>query len=112
MMYPITMPALSDTMTNGRLVKWLKAPGDPVKRGEVIAEVETDKAIMDVEAFHDGFLSGPLVAVDTELPIGQTIGYTADIPAQRPLTGRIRARAPPERPTSKTRSRLPALNLR
>jgi pyruvate dehydrogenase E2 component (dihydrolipoamide acetyltransferase) len=78
MMHPITMPALSDTMSNGRLVKWLKATGDPVKRGDVIAEVETDKAVMDVEAFRDGFLSGPLAAVDTELPVGQTIGYTAD----------------------------------
>jgi len=79
---PITMPALSDTMSNGRLVKWLKAVGDPVKHGEVIAEVETDKAIMDVEAFRDGFLSGPLAAVDAELPVGETIGYTADTRAE------------------------------
>jgi pyruvate dehydrogenase E2 component (dihydrolipoamide acetyltransferase) len=78
MKHPITMPALSDTMSNGRLVKWLKAAGDPVRHGEVIAEVETDKAIMDVEAFNDGFLSGPLAALDAQLPVGQTIGYTAD----------------------------------
>jgi len=79
---PIAMPALSDTMSAGRLVKWLKAVGDPVKHGEVIAEVETDKAIMDVEAFRDGFLSGPLAAVDAELPVGETIGYTADTRAE------------------------------
>lgn len=78
MKHPIAMPALSDTMSNGRLVKWLKAVGDPVKHGEVIAEIETDKAIMDVEAFRDGFLSGPLAPVDAELPVGQAIGYTAD----------------------------------
>ncbi len=78
MKHPISMPALSDTMSNGRLVRWLKAAGDPVARGEVIAEIETDKAIMDVEAFREGFLSGPLAAADAELPVGQTIGYTAD----------------------------------
>jgi len=72
------MPALSDTMSNGRLVKWLKAVGDPVKRGEVIAEVETDKAIMDVEAFENGFLGGPLAPTDAEIAVGQPIGYTAD----------------------------------
>ncbi|HXY96749.1 MAG TPA: 2-oxo acid dehydrogenase subunit E2 [Steroidobacteraceae bacterium] len=82
MKHPIAMPALSDTMSNGRLVKWLKAIGDPVRHGEVIAEIETDKAIMDVEAFRDGFLSGPLAPVDAELPVGQAIGYTADTPAE------------------------------
>ncbi|HUL47740.1 MAG TPA: dihydrolipoamide acetyltransferase family protein [Steroidobacteraceae bacterium] len=82
MKHPIAMPALSDTMSNGRLVKWLKAIGDPVKHGEVIAEIETDKAIMDVEAFRDGFLSGPLAPVDAQLPVGQAIGYTADTRAE------------------------------
>ena len=77
MSQPITMPALSDTMSNGRLVKWRKKPGDTIKKGEVIAEVETDKAVMDVEAFEDGYLSGPLVAEGTEAPVGETIGYIA-----------------------------------
>ncbi len=74
----ITMPALSDTMTNGRLVKWTRKPGDPVKKGDIIAEVETDKAVMEVEAFEDGYLSGPLAAAGTEAPVGQVIGYIAD----------------------------------
>jgi pyruvate dehydrogenase E2 component (dihydrolipoamide acetyltransferase) len=78
MSYAITMPALSDTMSNGRLVKWAKKLGDAIKKGEVIAEVETDKAVMDVEAFEDGYLSGPLVAEGTEAPVGQVIGYIAD----------------------------------
>jgi len=82
MKHPIAMPALSDTMSNGRLVKWLKAVGDPVRHGEAIAEIETDKAIMDVEAFRDGFLTGPLAPVDAELPVGQAIGYTADTRAE------------------------------
>ncbi len=78
MSHAITMPALSDTMSNGRLVKWTKKPGDAVKKGDVIAEIETDKAVMDVEAFEDGYLSGPLTAEGTEMPVGEVIGYIAD----------------------------------
>jgi pyruvate dehydrogenase E2 component (dihydrolipoamide acetyltransferase) len=74
----VAMPALSDTMSNGRLIRWLKHEGDAVKRGEAIAEIETDKALMDVEAFHDGYLSGPLAAADAEYPVGRVIGYTVD----------------------------------
>jgi pyruvate dehydrogenase E2 component (dihydrolipoamide acetyltransferase) len=74
----VAMPALSDTMSNGRLIRWLKREGDTVKRGEAIAEVETDKALMDVEAFHEGYLSGPLAAVEAEYPVGRVIGYTVD----------------------------------
>jgi len=76
----ITMPALSDTMNNGRLIRWAKKIGDPIKKGESIADVETDKAVMDVEAFHDGYLAGPLAAEGSELPVGATIGYIADNP--------------------------------
>lgn len=79
---PITMPALSDTMETGRLVSWLKKPGDAVKKGDVIAEVESDKAIMEVEAFEDGYLAGPLAEPDSELPVGAVIGYLADTPEQ------------------------------
>jgi pyruvate dehydrogenase E2 component (dihydrolipoamide acetyltransferase) len=78
MSHAITMPALSDTMSNGRLVKWNKKPGEAIKKGEVIAEIETDKAVMDLEAFEDGYLSGPLAAEGTEAPVGQVIGYVSD----------------------------------
>jgi pyruvate dehydrogenase E2 component (dihydrolipoamide acetyltransferase) len=77
---PITMPTLSDTMNSGRLVKWVKHLGDPIKKGETIAEVETDKAVMEVPAFHDGYLAGPLAPEGTEMPVGKTIGYIADSP--------------------------------
>ncbi len=75
---PITMPALSDTMNNGRLVRWTKRIGDPIKRGDSVADVETDKAVMDVEAFHDGYLAGPLAAEGSEMPVGATMGYIAE----------------------------------
>ena len=77
---PITMPTLSDTMNSGRLVKWVKKLGDAIKKGDTIAEVETDKAVMEVTAFHDGYLAGPLALEGTEMPVGQIIGYIADSP--------------------------------
>jgi len=79
---PITLPTLSDTMETGRLIQWLKQPGDPVNKGEVLAEVETDKAVMEVEAFHDGFLTGPVAQVEEDIPVGTVIGYISDSPQQ------------------------------
>ena len=73
--YTIKMPQLSDTMTEGVIVSWEKAPGDRVERGDVVATVETDKAIMDVEVFREGYLSGPLAPVDSTVPVGEPIGY-------------------------------------
>ncbi len=62
----ILMPALSPTMEEGKLAKWLKAVGDTVKSGDVIAEIETDKATMEVEAIDEGVLSAILVPAGTE----------------------------------------------
>jgi len=62
----ILMPALSPTMTEGKLARWLKQPGDQVKSGDVIAEIETDKATMEVEAVDEGVLSKILVPEGTE----------------------------------------------
>jgi pyruvate dehydrogenase E2 component (dihydrolipoamide acetyltransferase) len=56
MEYKVTMPILSDTMDKGIIVKWHKKEGDKVKKGEVIAEVESDKAIIEVESFYDGYI--------------------------------------------------------
>ncbi len=77
---PITMPALSDTMTEGTLVEWLKQPSDRVNRGDVIAEIETDKTIMELEAFDDGWLAPPLAEPDSTVKVGEVIGYLADSP--------------------------------
>jgi pyruvate dehydrogenase E2 component (dihydrolipoamide acetyltransferase) len=62
----ILMPALSPTMTEGNLVKWLKAEGEIVKPGEVIAEIETDKATMEVEAVDEGILAKIIIPAGTE----------------------------------------------
>lgn len=62
----ILMPALSPTMESGKLAKWLKNEGDPVKSGDVVAEIETDKATMEVEAVDEGVLARILVPGGTE----------------------------------------------
>ena len=62
----VLMPALSPTMEEGKLAKWIKAEGDDVKAGDVIAEIETDKATMEVEAVDEGKLGKILVPEGTE----------------------------------------------
>ena len=76
--YVIKMPQLSDTMTEGVIVSWEKNIGDAVKRGDIVATVETDKAVMDVEVFRDGFLSGPLAPVDSVVPVMHAIAYLVE----------------------------------
>lgn len=64
----IEMPKLSDTMTEGRVVKWLKKEGDQIKEGDIIAEIETDKATMDMEAFASGVLLKIVVGEGVSAP--------------------------------------------
>ena len=73
----VVMEALSPTMEEGRLVKWLKNEGDQIKSGETLAEVETDKAIMELVARGDGVLRKRLLAEDTAAPVGQLIAVIA-----------------------------------
>ena len=70
----ILMPALSPTMTDGTLAKWVKKEGDTVDSGDVLAEIETDKATMEIEAVDEGTLAKILVAEGTEgVPVNQVI---------------------------------------
>ena len=72
----ITMPALSPTMTHGKIARWLKSQGDEIFAGDVLAEIETDKATMEVEAVDDGILGCVLVSDGTEnVPVNHTIGF-------------------------------------
>lgn len=73
----VMMEALSPTMEEGRLVKWLKNVGDAVKNGDTLAEVETDKAIMELVARGDGLLRARLIEEGTTCPVGQVIGVVA-----------------------------------
>lgn len=83
----IDMPKLSDTMTVGTLTKWLKKEGDAVKAGDMLAEVETDKATMELESFFDGTLLKIFAPAGSQVPIGAALcaigkpGETVDAPA-------------------------------
>src|SRR5512142_2548345 len=96
----IDMPKLSDTMTVGTLVKWLKPEGAAVKTGDMRAEDETDKATMELESFFDGVLLKPFVAAGTQVPIGAPLcavgekGETVEAPAAPPP--KAAAPAPPK----------------
>ena len=82
MKHEITMPVLSDTMQTGRLTRWNKSVGEAVKKGDALAEVETDKAILDVEAFQDGYLAGPLAPVEQDIPVRSVIAWLVDSPEE------------------------------
>jgi len=74
----ILMPALSPTMEKGNLAKWLKREGDKVKTGDILAEIETDKATMEYEAVDDGVLAKIVVPEGTaDVPVNQLIAVLA-----------------------------------
>ena len=72
---PIKMPKLSDEMTEGKIAEWLKKEGDEIKAGDVIAQVETEKATLDVEAFEPGVLIGVAVKAGETAPVGAPIAW-------------------------------------
>jgi pyruvate dehydrogenase E2 component (dihydrolipoamide acetyltransferase) len=84
------MPKLSDTMTEGTLVRWLKKEGDKVEMGDILAEVETDKATMEMESFDEGILKEVYVKEGGKIGVGQKIalilgdGESADAPKAAP----------------------------
>ena len=114
------MPALRSTMTEGKIVEWLKQPGDKVGRGESVLVVESDKADMDVESFQDGYLAAVLMPAGSTAPVGETIGLiveteaeiadaqakapsaapAASAPAPTPAPAAVQAPAPTPAPTS------------
>jgi pyruvate dehydrogenase E2 component (dihydrolipoamide acetyltransferase) len=73
----ITMPQQSDTMTEGTVVAWRKKEGDKIKQGDIVAEIETDKAVMEMEAFEGGTIAALLVAEGQKVPVGSAIAVVA-----------------------------------
>jgi pyruvate dehydrogenase E2 component (dihydrolipoyllysine-residue acetyltransferase) len=118
----ITMPRLSDTMEEGTLATWLKQAGDQVHRGDLLAEIETDKATMELEAFEEGVLERILVQEGETVPIGQPIAIVgsgdgaAAPPAPTPAetasrietAPEVETPAPPPAPPAETRAAAPA----
>ncbi|TAF06516.1 MAG: 2-oxo acid dehydrogenase subunit E2 [Nostocales cyanobacterium] len=80
--HEVFMPALSSTMTEGKIVSWVKSPGDKVEKGETVVVVESDKADMDVESFYEGFLAHIIVPAGESAPIGAAIAYVAETEAE------------------------------
>ena len=79
----VVMPALEMAQETGKLVSWLKKEGEPVKKGEMLLEVETDKAVVEVEAAQDGILAGVTAQVGDVVPVGQTIAWLVQ-PGEQP----------------------------
>ena len=81
----VLMPALSPTMEKGNLAKWLKKEGDSVKSGDIIAEIETDKATMEVEAVDEGPLTAILIPAGTEnVKVNTPIAVIGEADAVKP----------------------------
>ena len=100
----ILMPALSPTMTEGTLSRWLKKEGEQIRAGDVIAEIETDKATMEVEAVDEGVLGKILVAdgtagVKVNEPIGVLVEAGEAVPAAAPVTAPAAAASGPAVPS-------------
>lgn len=72
------MPALSSTMTEGKIVSWVKSEGDKLNKGESVVVVESDKADMDVETFYDGYLAAIMVEEGGVAPVGSAIALLAE----------------------------------
>jgi pyruvate dehydrogenase E2 component (dihydrolipoamide acetyltransferase) len=99
----IAMPALSSTMTEGKIVEWTAKVGDKIKAGQTIMVVESDKADMDVEAFEEGFLAKIVFGDGASAPVGATVALLAkskeEIPAVQAMTpGASPATAPAAAP--------------
>src|SRR5579883_370017 len=109
----IDMPKLSDTMTVGTLVKWLKKEGDKVASGDKLCEVETDKATMEVENFTAGVMLKHYVAAGGQVPVGApmcAIGKAGETPPPAPAAAPKAAPAPakPAAPAPAPKAAAPA----
>src|SRR3954470_17239882 len=108
----ILMPALSPTMEKGNLAKWLKKEGDTVKSGDIIAEIETDKATMEVEAVDEGTIAKIVVPEGTaDVPVNQVIAVLAgegeDVKSAAAGAGKS-APAPAPKPQAAPKEPVPA----
>ena len=74
----VVMPVLGETMEEGKILKWRKQVGDHVEKGAVLLEVETDKAVLEVESFLNGYLRRVVVQEGGTSKIGETIAILAD----------------------------------
>lgn len=74
----VIMPKLGQTVEESSIVKWHKKVGDPVKKGEVLFEIETDKAVLEAESFFDGYLIKIVVPEDVSVPVSSVVAYVGE----------------------------------
>ena len=108
----IEMPKLSDTMTEGTLIKWHKQVGDSVEIGDILAEIETDKATMEMEAFDDGIITEILIQAGEKAPIGGVLaildGESDSPPAPAPQAAQVTPSQAPAPTITSTPAPAPA----
>src|SRR5512144_3384438 len=88
----VVMPALEMAQETGKLVRWLKQEGEPVRKGEMLLEVETDKAVVEVEAAADGILAGVTAKPGDVVLVGHTIAWLVQ-PGETPPDSAVAAPA-------------------
>ena len=98
------MPSLGADMEHGKLVEWLVKPGDYVRRGDLVAVVDTDKTVMDVESFQEGVVADLLVGIGETVPVGTPLAVITQTPAE---VGAPVREAPPARAPSKATAVTP-----
>jgi pyruvate dehydrogenase E2 component (dihydrolipoamide acetyltransferase) len=113
MVRPITMPKLGQSEEVGTLVRWRKKVGDPVAKGDILFEIETDKALLEVESFFEGTLLKTVVQEGTTVPINTTVGFVGDpgeaIPEAIVPTPEARKPEPPSVVREALRPQAPSL---
>ena len=87
MISEITMPSMGADMTEGTIVKWLKNEGDKISKGDKLAEIETDKTVVEMESYNEGILKKILVKEGTKIGVGKTIAYIGDSNDEVPEEG-------------------------
>src|SRR5580658_4235049 len=107
MAFSVVMPALEMAQETGKLIAWRKQEGERVTKGEPLLEIETDKAVMEVEAPADGILAGITGSVGADIPVGQTIAWIVAPGEKPPAENEAAATAPAAR--GKTESHTAAV---
>ena len=111
----VVMPALEMAQETGKIVSWKKSEGDAIRKGEILLEVETDKAVVEIEASADGVLGGVSSQAGAVVPVGTTIAWIlapgeavpADAPAAAPAARTMTEQARPAPSTSPARAGTP-----
>lgn len=97
-MVDFLMPSLGADMDHGKIVEWLVKPGDYVRRGDIVAVVDTDKTVMDVETFHEGVVSELLTGIGETVPVGTPLARITPTPAETAPVQRVKAQKPSSTP--------------